>query len=117
MKTLFSARTRASSWRQLWIWLAEAEKELGIDISDEAIKQMKAHVVMTDEDFAVAAEEEKRSDTSVIYTLFLCLADSKDVDTMSWRMFMVCGRYSILFVKCIDFLGKHLGKLHQLQQA
>jgi len=60
MKTIFSARTRASAWRRLWIWLAEAEKELGIDISDEAIKQMKANVVMTDMDFAVAAEEEQR---------------------------------------------------------
>jgi adenylosuccinate lyase len=60
MKTIFSARTRASTWRRLWTWLAEAEKELGIDISDEAIKQMKANVVMTDKDFAVAAEEEQR---------------------------------------------------------
>ena len=60
MKTIFSARTRATTWRQLWVWLAEAEKELGIDISDEAIKQMKANMVMTDKDFVVAAEEEKR---------------------------------------------------------
>jgi adenylosuccinate lyase len=44
----------------VWIWLAEAEKELGLEISDEAIAQMKAHVAMTDADFAVAAIEEKR---------------------------------------------------------
>ena len=44
---------------RLWVWLAEAEKELGLDISDEAISQMKAHITMTDEDFEVAAEEEK----------------------------------------------------------
>lgn len=60
MLALFSPRTRASIWRQLWIWLAEAEKELGLEISDEAIAQMKAHVTMTDADFAVAAIEEKR---------------------------------------------------------
>jgi adenylosuccinate lyase len=60
MKTIFSARTRATTWRQLWVWLAEAEKELGLNISDEAIEQMKAHLVMTDEDFKVAAEEEKK---------------------------------------------------------
>ncbi|TVY32526.1 Adenylosuccinate lyase [Lachnellula subtilissima] len=57
MKTIFSARTRSSTWRQLW---AKAEKELGIDIPDEAIAQMKAHITMTDEDFIVAAVEEKR---------------------------------------------------------
>lgn len=60
MLTLFSARTRASTWRQLWIWLAEAEKELGLDISEEAIQQMQAAKVMTDDDFQVAAVEEKR---------------------------------------------------------
>jgi adenylosuccinate lyase len=40
--------------------LAEAEKELGLPISDEAITQMKENVVMTDECFKVAAEEERR---------------------------------------------------------
>lgn len=60
MKSIFSARTRASTWRQLWTWLAEAEKELGLDISDEAISQMKANVTMTDQDFEVAAAEEKK---------------------------------------------------------
>lgn len=61
MLNLFSARTRASTWRQLWTWLAESQKELGLEgISDEAIEQMKAAQVMTDEDFQTAAEEEKR---------------------------------------------------------
>ncbi|KIW73480.1 adenylosuccinate lyase [Phialophora macrospora] len=60
MLTLFSPRTRASTWRQLWIWLAEAEKELGLDIPEEAITQMEAAKVMTDDDFQVAAVEEKR---------------------------------------------------------
>jgi len=60
MKTLFSARTRSSTWRQLWVWLAEAERELGLPISEEAIEQMKANVKFTDNDFVVAAEEEKK---------------------------------------------------------
>jgi hypothetical protein len=60
MKYLFSPRNRFSTWRQLWIWLAEAEKELGLDISDDAIAQMKEHKTIKDEEFAVAAEEEKK---------------------------------------------------------
>lgn len=60
MLTLFSPRTRASTWRQLWIWLAESQKELGLDISDEAVSQMKSAQIMSDEDFQVAAVEEKR---------------------------------------------------------
>lgn len=60
MKKTFSARNRHETWRQLWVWLAESEKELGIDISDEAIEQIKAHIKMTDEDFIVAEKEEKK---------------------------------------------------------
>jgi len=60
MLNLFSAQTRASTWRQLWVWLAEGQQELGLDISGEAIGQMKAHITLTPEDFAVAAVEEKR---------------------------------------------------------
>ncbi|KAI5299908.1 hypothetical protein KEM56_002888 [Ascosphaera pollenicola] len=61
MKSIFSARTRSSTWRQLWIWLAEAQKEVGLPISDEAIEQMKAAAVMTDEDFVEEAEVEKKT--------------------------------------------------------
>lgn len=60
MLTLFSPRTRASTWRQLWIYLAQSQKELGLPIPDEAITQMEAAKVMSDEDFKVAAVEEKR---------------------------------------------------------
>ncbi len=60
MLSLFNPRTRATTWRQLWIWLAEAQKELGLNISDEAITQMQNHKVMTDADFETAAVEEKR---------------------------------------------------------
>ncbi|KAI9791009.1 MAG: adenylosuccinase ade13 [Peltula sp. TS41687] len=60
MLSLFSARKRFSTWRQLWTWLAEAERGLGLDISEEAISQMKDHITLTDEDFQVAEAEEKK---------------------------------------------------------
>lgn len=60
MKKLFSARSRHSTWRQLWLWLAESEKELGISsISDAALQQMKDNLVVTDEQFKRAAIHEK----------------------------------------------------------
>lgn len=60
MLTLFSSRTRASTWRKLWLFLAEAEKELGIEqITNEALEQMRANLTMTDEAFEVARVEEK----------------------------------------------------------
>jgi adenylosuccinate lyase len=67
MKKLFGARSRHSTWRQLWFWLAEAEKEVGLEgITDEALAQMKEHLVVTDEDFAVAAVEEKKRRHDVV---------------------------------------------------
>jgi len=51
MKQLFSPRRRFSTWRQLWTWLAESEKELGLEISEEAITQMQKHIEIQDEEF------------------------------------------------------------------
>lgn len=60
MSQLFSQRSRHSTWRKLWLSLAESEKKLGIDtITDEALEQMSAHLTVTDEDFEVARIEEK----------------------------------------------------------
>ncbi|KAK7115494.1 hypothetical protein V1264_001349 [Littorina saxatilis] len=48
-----------STWRQLWTWLAMAEKKLGLSISEEQIKEMKANIG-GNIDFAHAELEEKR---------------------------------------------------------
>lgn len=60
MKYIFSARNRISTWRQLWVWLAESEQELGLDISQEALQQLRDHVIIQDDEFKTAAIEEKR---------------------------------------------------------
>jgi adenylosuccinate lyase len=61
MSQLFSQRSRHSTWRKLWLYLAEAEKELGIEtISEEALQQMRDNLTVTDADFETARVEEKR---------------------------------------------------------
>ncbi|XP_030752106.1 adenylosuccinate lyase-like [Sitophilus oryzae] len=57
MQYNFSDQNKFSTWRKLWINLAKAEKELGLDIKDEQIEEMQNHVY--DIDFQDAAEEEK----------------------------------------------------------
>jgi len=72
MKKLFGARSRHSTWRKLWLYLAQAQKEVGLEgISDEALAQMADHLILTDEDFAVAAveEEKRRHDVVSFYAL------------------------------------------------
>ncbi|KAI4783632.1 Adenylosuccinate lyase [Aureobasidium sp. EXF-3400] len=75
MKHLFSPRMRVSTWRQLWIWLAESQKELGLSISDEAINQMKVNQIVQDDEFKIAAKEEERRRHDVmawVHTYGLC---------------------------------------------
>jgi len=62
MKYIFSPDFKFSTWRKLWIALAEAEQELGIAISDAQIEQMKRHIYDIDYEFAKAKEREVRHD-------------------------------------------------------
>ena len=57
MKQLWSPRTRFSTWRKLWLWLAQSEKELGLAISNDAIAQLEKHVTIQDDEFKGIAEE------------------------------------------------------------
>ena len=58
MQKIFSADNRYSTWRKLWIALAESEKELGLSISDEQISEMKKHIY--DIDYEKENEYEKK---------------------------------------------------------
>ncbi|KAM6303330.1 adenylosuccinate lyase [Podargus strigoides] len=54
----FSERKKFGTWRRLWLYLAQAEKSLGLPITDEQIKEMEAN--LDNIDFEMAAEEEKK---------------------------------------------------------
>ena len=58
MQRIFSPARRFGTWRRLWIALAESEAELGLNISGEALEQMRAAVDKLD--LNKAAEYEKR---------------------------------------------------------
>lgn len=58
MQFVFSPDFKFSTWRKLWVALAESEKELGLAITDEQISEMKAHT--EDIDYDREAEYEKK---------------------------------------------------------
>jgi adenylosuccinate lyase len=58
MLFLFSPQFKHQTWRRLWIWLAEGEKELGLPITEEQIAQLK--VYESDINWEEAEQEEKR---------------------------------------------------------
>ena len=62
MSYIFSPQLKFSTWRKLWIALAEGEKELGINITDEQIEELKAHVNDINFDDAKRIEREVRHD-------------------------------------------------------
>ena len=62
MKYIFSPEKKFRTWRKLWIALAEAEKELGLDITDEQIAELKSHAEDINYDVAKAREKEVRHD-------------------------------------------------------
>ncbi|XP_064477689.1 adenylosuccinate lyase-like [Ornithodoros turicata] len=57
MSFVWSEQKKFSTWRRLWVFLAKAEKSLGIGITDEQIHEMEANI--DNVDFAAAVEEER----------------------------------------------------------
>lgn len=62
MSYIFSDESKFSTWRKLWVALAESEKELGLNIDDEQIEEMKANIYNIDYDMAAQKEKEFRHD-------------------------------------------------------
>ena len=62
MQYIFSPDMKFRTWRKLWIALAETEKELGLDITDEQIAELKAFQDDINYDVAKAREKVVRHD-------------------------------------------------------
>jgi len=62
MLELWSPATRHGLWRRLWLALAEAERELGVAIPEDAIRQMRANLDKIDFDAVAAYEKRFRHD-------------------------------------------------------
>ena len=80
MKRIFSPDSKFSTWRKLWVALAEAEQELGINITAEQIAEMKEHIYDIDYDAAGRREKEVRHDVMAhIYAYGLVCPKAKPV--------------------------------------
>ncbi|MBM3213525.1 adenylosuccinate lyase, partial [Candidatus Poribacteria bacterium] len=62
MSELFSAHFRAVTYRKLWVALAEAERELGLPITEAQVAELRANVEPIDFDFIARKEREIRHD-------------------------------------------------------
>jgi adenylosuccinate lyase len=62
MLYLFSPDKKFSTWRRLWIALARAEMKLGLNVTQEQIQEMEAHITDIDYEMAAKFEKELRHD-------------------------------------------------------
>ena len=124
MQRLFSDDTKFSTWRRLWIALAESEQELGLPITSEQIEQMKAHITDIDYEFAAAREHEVRHDVMAHVLTFgeACPAakpiihlgatscyvgDNTDILLMRQGLLLVRGMLLNVLAALADFAEQH----------
>ena len=70
MERIFAPAFRFGTWRRLWLALAEAQRDAGLDIPAEAIAQMRAHLDDIDLDAAARYERRFRHDVMAHIHLF-----------------------------------------------
>ncbi|HAU38842.1 MAG TPA: adenylosuccinate lyase [Phycisphaerales bacterium] len=127
MRELFSDQRKFSTWRRLWVALAETQKALGLDISDEQLRQMAAH--LDDIDYDLAAEYEKKlrhdvmahihafGDAAPAARAIIHLGATSQFVNCNTDMIQMREGLEILrgqLVNIIDALGKFAGKYRDL---
>jgi adenylosuccinate lyase len=100
MKRIFSDDAKFSTWRKLWVALAEAERELGIDISEEQIKQMRDNIYNIDYNLASRYESELRHDVMAhVRTYGDCCPDAKGIIHLGATSCYVCDNADIIQIR------------------
>ena len=124
MQYLFSPDKKFTTWRKLWIALAESEKELGLDITDEQINEMKQHVDDINYEDAKERELKVRHDVmSHVYAYgLLCpkakpiihlgatscyVGDNTDIIIMTEAMQLVRSKLVNVIEKLAEFADKY----------
>jgi len=113
MKRLWGAQRKFSTWRRLWLALAEAQKELGLDISDEQIAQMKAHLDDIDFDAAAGYEKKFRHDVMAHVHTFADAAPAARaiIHLGATSQFVGCNTDLILIREGLDLLARQLANV------
>ncbi|KAF7640234.1 Lyase_1 domain-containing protein [Meloidogyne graminicola] len=136
---IFSEKTKICNWRQLWIWLAEAQQELGLSyITNEKIDELKAHQKDINWEFACKKETELKHDVMAHIHAYseVCpnasgiihlgvtscfVQDNADLITQCKAFDYIIGRLAICLDRLAEFILKYaatptVGRTH-LQHA
>src|SRR5262245_41417017 len=124
MAALWGDQRKFSTWRKLWVALAEAESELGLPIAKEQIAELRSHIDDIDFDAANAYERKLRHDVmahvhaygdrcpgarAIIHlgATSCYVTDNTDLLLMREALQMVAGRLAIVIGALADFATQH----------
>ena len=116
MGYLFSAEKKFRTWRQMWIALAEAERELGLDISASQIAQMKKFADDVNFDVAEARERDVRHDVMAHVYAFgqQCPAAAPIIHLGATSCFVTDNADPIIYREALDLLIVRMANLIDL---
>jgi adenylosuccinate lyase len=124
MAALWSGQRKFGTWRRLWVWLAEAEAELGLPVTKEQIAELKSAVDAIDFEAAGRYERKLRHDVMAHVHAYgdVCptarpiihlgatscyVTDNTDLILIRDALRMVAGRLAAVIVALADFAQQH----------
>ena len=110
MQYLFSSEKKFTTWRRLWVALAETEKELGLDITDEQIEELRSHINDVNYEDAKAREKVVRHDVmSHVYAYGLQCPKAKGIIHLGATSCYVGDNTDIIIMRdALDLVRKKL---------
>lgn len=113
MEELFSPQKKFSTWRRLWIALAEGEKELGLNITDEQIDELKKYKDDINYDVAEKREHETRHDVmSHVYAYGMQCPHAKPIIHLGATSCYVGDNTDIIIMReALELIEKKLAKV------
>ncbi|MBM4037406.1 MAG: adenylosuccinate lyase [Planctomycetes bacterium] len=116
MSAAFSPQRKHSTWRRLWLALAEGEQELGLAITDEQLAELRAHLDDIDFPLAEKLEAELRHDVMAhIHALAALCPTAKPIIHLGATSCYVTDNADLLIMR--DALGLLRAKLVNLIDA
>lgn len=110
MSYIFSDEKKFTTWRKLWIALAESEKELGLNITDEQIDEMKQNINNIDYELAAKKEKEFRHDVMAhVHTFGIACPKAMPIIHLgATSMYVVDNTDAILMLEAMRLVRKKL---------
>lgn len=124
MAALWGDQRKFSTWRKLWIWLAEAESELGLGVTPQQIAELRAAVDTIDFEAANRYERKLRHDVMAHVHAYgdqcpqarpiihlgatsCYVTDNTDLMLIREGLRMIAGRLAGVIVALADFASQH----------